>query len=245
MDKKTIRPYWSSPDGRLVIYHGAAENVLPSLPASSVDVLLTDPPYGQDYQSNRRPVALQKIANDDGTLDLEPILRSALRCLRRGRHVYIFGPLDVSELPLASPVELIWDKGIVGTGALTVPWALSHERITFAVYEISKANREKGYGKLTARLRRGSILRHQRLQSGQVALHPNEKPVRLLQELIESSTVFEETVLDPFMGSGSTLEAAYLEGRQAIGIEIEERYCATAAERLERLVARSQDVGHG
>jgi DNA modification methylase len=60
-------------------------------------------------------------------------------------------------------------------------------------------------------------------------LHPNEKPLDLMARLIQPTT---GTILDPFMGSGTTLRAAKDLGRKAIGIEIEERYCEIAAERL-------------
>jgi site-specific DNA-methyltransferase (adenine-specific) len=62
--------------------------------------------------------------------------------------------------------------------------------------------------------------------------HPSEKPVELLRELIESSSCIGETVLDPFAGVGSTLEACRIEGRACVGIEIEERYAEIAANRL-------------
>lgn len=225
-----MTPYYQ--DDSCTIYHGDSRKVLPELTANCSDLMVTDPPYGMDFQSNRRMDKLDKIEGDDGSLDVPAALAQALRCLRRGRHVYIFGRFDLSELPLCSPAELIWDKEIVGTGNLELPWATSHENITFAVYEISKANREKGYGNLAARMRRGSVIRCQRMQSGQVKNHPTEKPVPLLRQLIESSSVWGETVLDPFMGSGSTLVASRLEGRKAIGIEIEERYCEIAAKRL-------------
>ena len=60
--------------------------------------------------------------------------------------------------------------------------------------------------------------------------HPNEKPVSIVARIIAATT--PETVLDPFMGSGTTLVAARAEGRRAVGIEIEERYCEIAAKRL-------------
>ena len=79
------------------------------------------------------------------------------------------------------------------------------------------------------------MIRCQRIQGAASGRHPNEKPVTLLRQLIESSSLFDEDVLDPFAGSGSTLEAAVLECRKAVGIEIEERFCEMAAERLRRL----------
>jgi DNA modification methylase len=62
--------------------------------------------------------------------------------------------------------------------------------------------------------------------------HPNEKPIGFVARLIRLGSREGETVMDPFMGSGTTLVAAKLEGRRAIGIEIEERYCEIAAKRL-------------
>lgn len=222
-----LQPYFQ--DEGVTIYCGDAAEVLPQV--AVCDLLVTDPPYGVDFQSNRRQKRLDKIAGDDGTYDAAPVLDAALRRIGRGRHAYIFGPV-VAGLPLTETVELIWDKQILGMGDLAKPWGTSHERITFGTYEPSKANRAKGYGRLAARLRKQSVIRCQRPTGAGSGRHPNEKPVGLLRELIESSSVMGEVVLDPFMGSGSTLVAARLEGRRAVGIEISERYCAIATERL-------------
>jgi site-specific DNA-methyltransferase (adenine-specific) len=62
--------------------------------------------------------------------------------------------------------------------------------------------------------------------------HPNEKPLRLLTKLVALGSQVSEVILDPFMGSGTTLRAAKDLGRKAIGIEIEERYCEIAAKRM-------------
>lgn len=179
---------------------------------------------------------------DNDLSGVEERLAKALKGLGRGRHAYIFGgKADLTKLNLSGFTELIWDKELVGMGDLSAPWGLQHEKITFAVHEISKSNRERGVGNLAARLRKGSVLRCQRAQGSGIRNHPTEKPVEILRQLIESSSVMGEIVYDPFAGSGSTLIAAALEGRVAVGIEIEEKYCEIAADRfqseLSRLVA--------
>lgn len=219
-------------DERVTIYCGDAFDILPTLDRASIQLLLTDPPYGVDFQSNRRALKLDKIAGDDGTLDVAACLSLACKALGRGRHAYVFGPKEGLPPELCAAVDLIWDKGLIGTGNLELPWAPQHEPITFAVYEPSQANRAKGYGNLAARMRKGSIVRAQRPQGAATGRHPNEKPVLLLRQLIESSTVWDEVVLDPFMGCGSSLVAAALEGRRGVGIEISERYCEVAVSRF-------------
>jgi site-specific DNA-methyltransferase (adenine-specific) len=64
------------------------------------------------------------------------------------------------------------------------------------------------------------------------AVHPTQKPVEIITPLIEYSCPADGMVLDPFMGSGTTLVAARQLGRRAIGIEVEEKYCAAAVKRL-------------
>jgi hypothetical protein len=205
------------------------------------DLLVTDPPYGQSFVSGRANGKWGMLFNDDKPETVEDCLAHALKGLRRGRHVYIFaGQLDLSYLPLCGVAELIWDKEVIGMGDLSQPWGPQHEKIIFATYELSKANRDKGYGNLSARLRKGSVLRGLRAQSGAVKHHPTEKPVDVLRQLIESSSVIGETVYDPFAGSGSTLIAAALEGRMAIGCEIDERYCESAAKRFSSIP--NQDI---
>ena len=230
--QRLVRPYYRT--ANVCLLHGDCRELLPTLP-KECDMLLTDPPYGIAFQG--RAANWDVLKGDDGNLDVPECLRAALKRVKRGRHCYIFGRFDLSGLPLCSNVELIWDKVNFGMGNLEIPWGPSHEPITFAIHEISKVNRDKGAGGLSARIRRGSILRCLRPNSARISRHPTEKPTDILRQMIESSTVMGETVLDPFAGSGSTLEAAQLEGRYAIGIELDERYCETIAQRLEQLGA--------
>ena len=216
----------------ITIYHGDCREVLPHVPMC--DMLLTDPPYGVEFKSGRSDNHDRIEGDESNVLGLE-VLRLVAPRIRRGRHCYVFGKWELPE-PWTAQCELIWDKEVIGMGNLSVPWGPQHEPVQFGVYELSKANRKKGSGNLSARLRKGSVLRSLRKQSGASKRHPTEKPVDILRQMIESSSVLGEIVLDPFAGSGSTLVAAMMEGRQAIGIEFEEKYCEIAANRLRQSV---------
>ena len=219
--------------GNAELWHGDCREVLPLMTKGDADLLLTDPPYGVEFVG--RAGVHKMLCNDYKGFDVCTYIDAALKVLRRGRHVYVFGSLDVAKHALCSEVELIWDKEIFGLGNLEIPWGPQHERITFAIHETSKANRDKGFGALAARLRRGSVLRSLRPHSGRAKNHPTEKPLDILAQMIESSTTMGETVLDPFMGSGSTIVAALLERRKGIGIEIDKKYFDIACHRVEQV----------
>lgn len=222
-----MTPYFQSDD--VTLYLGDCADI-----EIEHDLLVTDPPYGQAFESGFT-ARWGAIAGDDDIGAIRARLDHVMRGLRRWRHFYIFGTkLDLTGLPIGATVELIWDKGMIGPGDLSSPWGPQHENITFGVHVTDKANRAKGRGALSARLRKGSVLRSLRPNSGAVKHHPTEKPVDILRQLIESSSSMGETVYDPFAGCGSTLIAAALEGRKAIGVEIDERYCEASAKRFER-----------
>lgn len=216
------------------LYLGDAAEVLPLLTAN-VDLLVTDPPYGVAYQSNYRATPTPIIDGDRGEVDVAAIVSACLPRLGRMRHVYSFGPKEfLSNERLTGHVELIWDKEITGMGDLTSPWGPSHETINFAVHAAWRSDRTRERGKLSARLRAGSVLRVPRVNSKHLC-HSNQKPVALMRQLIESSSGLGETVLDPFMGSGSTIVAALLTGRRAVGIEINDLHFERAVERVKRV----------
>lgn len=217
-----MQPYYDH--GGITIYHGDCRDVLPGLAKPEIGAVVTDPPYGLDYQSGRSSYMYgdmaayrEKIANDDDTSARDQIIEWAgdVPCL-------IFGSWKVTRPPTTRAL-LIWDKGEAsGMGDLSIPWKPSHEEI----YVIGTGFH--GH-------RGGAVLRAYvpaRVSMGR--LHPNEKPVKLLVQLIQKCPA--GAILDPFMGSGSTLRAAKNLGRRAIGIELEERYCEVAARRLSQEV---------
>lgn len=226
-------PYYAGP--RATLYVGDCRDIAPLLPARSVDLLIADPPYGVNWRSGRRTERFDAMAGDDGTVDWPAVLGDMVRrLLCNHRHVYVFGytPEQVAKhCDLGGTAKLIWDKGHLGPGNLELPWGPEHEEIAFGFYEWSSRNREKGSGRLAARLRQGSVIQATRANSGQVR-HPDEKPVPLLRPLVEASSCYGETVFDPTAGVCSTGVAAVLAGRRWVGIEKELRYADIGVDRL-------------
>ena len=222
-----MKPYYEKRG--ITVYHGDCREVLPALKAESCDLIVTDPPYGQQWQSGCRRLKFGVMKGDDDPRLGAEATALALRVLRPRRHLYLFGRHDLSALNVTALVELIWDKMLTGLSHPHGAWSKSHEVISFAV-KVPPCEKLRNNA-IPARMRRGTVLRYRRLNATQVR-HPAEKPVGLLRELIESSSRMGEMVLDYFAGVGSTLVAAALEGRRAVGIEIEERWCEVAAKRL-------------
>jgi len=217
----------------VTLWHGDAREVLPTIEKESVGLILTDPPYGVAWESNTRAESFGQLLGDgaDDRDVIADVLRESVRIVGQSRHLYVFGPKDVLEgQKVSEVVELIWDKGILGSGDVTSPWGPQHERISFCVSQYRHAGKS-GDSVLPTRMRKGSVLRFTR-PTGRKVRHPSEKPVALLSELIESSTRRGDTVVDPFAGVGSTGVAAILTGRKAVLVELDERWIPVAVERL-------------
>lgn len=203
-----VKPYYER--GGITIYHGKCEDVLPTLEAGSVDLVLTDPPYGvnkaewdqsfpTDWMHEASRVSRKAIAVMPG---VDNILRLPFSV---GEHVY--------RWTLSVHLTNGMARGRMGFGN----W------IPVVVYAKPDV----------------SLHRHQQ-DAGAVAVvgampdHPSPKPLRAMTWVLSRFDV--GSVLDPFMGSGTTLRAAMDLGMSAIGCEIEERYCEIAARRLQQQV---------
>lgn len=220
------------------VYHGEAEDVLPLLPTHSVGLVVADPPYGKEWQSNRRKEKFEKLANDGaGDRDgIREVLRECVRIVGSQRHLYCFGPDDVLDgLKISDVVELVWNKQTMGSGNVYSAWGPSHERVNFTVSKHKHAG-QTGKPVLPTRLRKGTVLNYTR-PTGTAVRHPDEKPVPLLRELIESSSRQGETVLDPYAGVLSTAVAAILSGRRFIVCEREKKYADIGVERVKKAEA--------
>ncbi|RIH58405.1 site-specific DNA-methyltransferase [Streptomyces sp. SHP22-7] len=202
-------------------------------------LLCTDPPYGIGHRSNwaGRPT----IAGDDGSIDWLSVLGewaapngSHTRGLANSRHVYIFGydHQDVAKpLRCGATTGLIWDKALMSQGDLAATWSTTHEPIAFGIHRKRPSDRATGRGQLAARFRKGSVLRYQRPNGN--TRHPHEKPVPLLADLIESSTIRGDLVVDPCAGSGTTGVAAVLEGRRCFLVEYKREFAELCVQRVQ------------
>lgn len=215
--------------GTATLYLGDCREVLPGV--RDVSVVVTDPPYGMDYQSGWATDALwaggRKIANDHSTA-----ARDGALSLIGDVPALVFGTRKIGE-PAGTRMVLVWDKGAaLGMGALDLPWKPSSEEI----YVIGK-------GFAGAR-DESNVIYCPPVQSmaKNGRQHPNEKPVQLLLRLLKKCP--QGTVCDPFMGSGSTGVAALKIGRRFVGIEIDERYFDIACRRIEE-VAKQADLFMG
>lgn len=214
-------------DNRLI--EGDCIDVLREM-ETTVDAVITDPPYGIAYQSSWRTDKSKRFKQINN--DARPYiwwLPYAFDKLRDGGCILCFCRWDVQEAfrlalewaGFTVKSQIIWDRQIHGMGDLTGSPAPQHDVIWFAT---------KGKYKLPGK-RPKSIVSSKRLQGDQL-IHPTEKPVDLLEQLIESYTAPGEIVLDPFAGSGSTLVAAANKGRKFLGIEMDKTYFEKALHRI-------------
>ncbi len=204
---------------------GDALQVLADIPDASIDLVITDPPYGIEYRSNRSQyeghVTRRGIENDglDEALSLfDKTCELLAGKTKADAHLYIFVGWQ-TEPQFRAIVEkhgftvrnlLIWDKGNHGPGDLDYAWGNRYEMIIYAT---------KGSRKLNKRT--GDIISVPRLSADKM-IHPTQKPVELIRVLLEASARKADTVCDPFMGSGSTIKAAKeFGGLNYIGVELD------------------------
>lgn len=202
------QPYYEQ-DG-IVLYHGDSYELLPFMP--KVDLVITDPPYGMSFQSNYRTKKHKKIANDH-ELPLDLIW---LAIAKAKAAAYVFCRWDnLAEMPTPKSV-VAWVKNNWSMGDLEHEHGRQWEACCFYAKPLHEFVK-----------RIPDVIHADRTEN---ALHPTEKPVSLIEQLIVANV--GDTILDPFAGSGTTLLAAKLCGKRAIGIELEEKYCETVAKRL-------------
>ena len=200
--------------GDATLYLGDCAEILPTL--DKMDAVVTDPPYGigesAGKNKSRGNLAVAKdYGNDDW--DISPISNELMKVVvDAGRHAIVFGGNYYAMPP--SKCWLIWDKENTGD---------------FADAELAWTNLNKA-----VRLKRymwNGMLRANKEPRGD---HPTQKPVGIMEWCISHLPDGTETVLDPFMGSGTTGVACMNLQRKFIGIEREQKYFDIACKRIEQ-----------
>lgn len=209
-----MKPYYEH--GGITIYHGDARDVLGGV---SADVLVTDPPYGVDMGSQQHPSGKVAYASFSDTEDnvaasVIPVVVAALGVVKRG----VVTPGSRCAFLYPRPYEI---------GAIYFPAGFGFSRWGFQCSQPVLF-----YGKDPKPITRKEPNSYACVEAAVKNGHPCPKPLGLMKWLVARASLPGETVLDPFMGSGTTLVAAKDMGHRAIGIELEERYCEIAAKRL-------------
>ena len=202
--------------GPATLYRADCLEILPQLP--KIDACITDPPYGCKATTGRGGSYNGFSIVGDDTTEARDSVISALP----GVPVVMFGSPRIAR-PKVPHALLIWWKGEhTGMGDLSFPWKPDFEEI----YVVGK--------RFTGR-RTTSVLKYN-ADTGSDRAHPTEKPVPLMAELV--GKVVGHTILDPFMGSGTTGVACVELGRKFVGIEIDPVYFDTACRRIEQAVKK-------
>ncbi len=239
-----MNPYYQ--DDAVAIYHGDCLTVLGQL--DQVDHLITDPPFEEEAHTLQRRVLRQKTSGGrrdvyNGALPFSAITEEQRQALGK----WSGGGCRGWALVFCQAEALgIWRKALEEGGAKwrrAMVWIkpdgmpqFSGDRPGMGYESIAAAWCGKGGSRWNGGGQHGvfTIPKHDSGQGhgGGSNEHPTQKPMRLMLRLVDLFSQHGETILDPFMGSGTTLRAAKDLGRKAIGIEIEERYCEIAAKRM-------------
>lgn len=205
-----VEPYYEH--NGITVYHGDCRDILPQL--EPVDLVCTDPPYGisEKWQGGsghgwkKARSQEQSTAGWDQCRPPKELLNSIIRLAGK---VIIWGG-NYFVLP-PSRGWLVWNKPERGFTLAEAELAWTNQDTVVRVCDCHRSDKDRK--------------------------HPTQKPLKLMQWCLSQKWTKDcKTILDPFMGSGTTLRAAKDLGRDAIGIELDERYCEIAAKRLSQEV---------
>ena len=205
------------------IKNGDSLEILEGLEDKCIDVVLTDPPYGINYVSNRsmfdNTITKRGLLND-GKNEAFNLLDKTCKILQRktaeNAHLYFFCSWNVFSsfesiirkyFTIKTPI--VWNKGNKGSGDLDNDWGNQTEIIIYCIK-----------GKKLVNKRRGNLISIPRIHTSKM-VHPTQKPIQLLKEILEVSIIDGDFIVDPFMGSGSTIKAANELGYKSLGIELD------------------------
>jgi len=195
--------------GGITIYNCDCLDILPEI--NKCGLLLTDPPYGIGSWSATGGNSLSQAEVDEiNGWDLAAGIDTLQLCIAKADY------------------SIVWGGNYFGIGKTRAPliWDKANRGMHYADGEMAWTNFDFG----TLRIFNYSLAESEVKNKRR---HPTQKPINLMKWCINQAKRATGVILDPFMGSGTTLEAAKEMGRKAVGIEIQEKYCEIAAKRLD------------
>jgi len=201
---------------------------------NSIDLVITDPPYGIEFRSHHSKTERGKAVAHPITADwvkafyvLKDVCRELEKKVKDPCDLYFFTRWDVYPRTLEvvsryfTPKNLlVWDKEDCGMGDLEANWGFGHELIIYCKV-----------GRRPLKRRMPNIIRFKKVPPNTL-VHPTEKPLGLFELLIKQSSNEGDTVLDPFLGSGTTTKACFRLGRNSIGYEKNPYYLPIIKEKV-------------
>ena len=221
----------------ITLLQGDCLELMKGIPDNSIDLVVTDPPYGINFKSNHRKEKYQTIENDNALEWIDEFVANAHRILKENTAVYCFCSwhnIDVFKTAFENKFKIkniiVWEKNNTSMGDLKGSYAPKYELVIFA---------HKGRRLLNG-FRYADVIKAKRTGN---KYHPTEKPVDLLEIFLKESSMENDVVFDPFMGSGSTGVACINTGRKFIGMELDKHYFDVAVNRIGE--AQKAVVGSG
>ncbi len=224
------------------IVHGDCLEVMKDIPNESVDLLLTDPPYNVSMKSNFHTMGRKGVdfGEWDKEFDQKSWLSVACEKVRKGGSVVIFN--DYKNIGLMSDILtqegftvkelLIWKK--------PSPMPRNRDRLYVTSIEVALwAVKGKGWTFNRSRTNYENAIFESPTVSHKQRLHPTQKPLSVIEEMLLIHSNESDIILDPFMGSGTTAIAAINKGRNFIGIEQDWDYCDVANNRISETLVKT------
>jgi site-specific DNA-methyltransferase (adenine-specific) len=207
---------WQSDCGRVTIYRGKCEEVMSAMPDGCVDLVCTDPPYG---------VGLDYRSFDDTRENVAALARLWLPQARRIAPIVVFTPGRLSEWLYPMPTWVLSVSSPAAGSRCSWGWQNTHPVVVYGP-DPYLAN---GLG-----ARSDTLIFRTMSPSAPKHTHPCAKPIDFMRWIIDRCEPFNRgTVLDCFMGSGTTGEVAIKTNRRFIGIELDDRYFEVSKRRLQ------------
>jgi DNA modification methylase len=233
---------------RLTLIQGDALKVLPTIPSDSIDLILTDPPY--NVSKDATPIYDTRVKNGKRVIQLnaewdkfeeEEFLSMMYKFIDEVKRIlkpsgtFVCFTSDkylsylrnyINNIGMVYRQTCIWVKSNPVPQMRKVKFMHSTEFFFFA-------NKEKGHDSFRWELgERPNVFYHPILGGKERLNHPTQKPIWLIKELVSYFSKEEDIILDPFLGSGTTMEAARDLKRNCIGIEIDPKYIEMTKKRL-------------